>query len=143
MFLNKSTFCFLCLQLILASVLNAFYDSISQILRKNVEKRALLDNLDAVFLAADELCDGGFVAFSFFVLIFLINIFFFSFCISSCFCTCFFFLFHTCSSLLISYLFFVVDFSIVFFVVILILALVFFFFSYYLIFVLLLISYLF
>ncbi|BFZ22200.1 hypothetical protein BsWGS_25239 [Bradybaena similaris] len=48
-------------ELILASVLNAFYDSISQILRKNVEKRALLDNLDAVFLAADELCDGGII----------------------------------------------------------------------------------
>ncbi|GFS01853.1 coatomer subunit zeta-1-like [Elysia marginata] len=48
-------------ELILSSVLNAFYDSISQILRKNVEKRALLDNLDAVFLAADELCDGGIV----------------------------------------------------------------------------------
>ncbi|XP_035829254.1 coatomer subunit zeta-1 [Aplysia californica] len=48
-------------ELILASCLNAFYDSISEILRKNVEKRALLDNLDAVFLAADELCDGGIV----------------------------------------------------------------------------------
>ncbi|KAK3760682.1 hypothetical protein RRG08_010655 [Elysia crispata] len=48
-------------ELILSSVLNAFYDSISQILRKNVEKRALLDNLDAVFLAADELCDGGII----------------------------------------------------------------------------------
>uniref|UniRef100_A0A0B7BAJ0 Coatomer subunit zeta n=1 Tax=Arion vulgaris TaxID=1028688 RepID=A0A0B7BAJ0_9EUPU len=48
-------------ELILASVLNAFYDSISQILRKNVEKRALLENLDAVFLAADELCDGGII----------------------------------------------------------------------------------
>ncbi|KAL8618452.1 Coatomer subunit zeta-1 [Nucella lapillus] len=46
-------------ELVLASVLNAFYDSISQILRKNVEKRALLDNMDAVFLAADEICDGG------------------------------------------------------------------------------------
>ena len=46
-------------QLILASVLNALYDSISQILRKNVEKRALLDNMDAVFLAVDEICDGG------------------------------------------------------------------------------------
>ncbi|XP_025081343.1 coatomer subunit zeta-1-like isoform X3 [Pomacea canaliculata] len=46
-------------ELILASVLNAFYDSISQILRKNVEKRALLDNMDAIFLAADEICDGG------------------------------------------------------------------------------------
>ncbi|CAG5131215.1 unnamed protein product [Candidula unifasciata] len=48
-------------ELILASVLNAFYDSISQILRKNVEKRTLLDNMDAVFLAADELCDGGII----------------------------------------------------------------------------------
>jgi len=48
-------------ELILASVLNAFYDSVSEILRKNVEKRALLDNLDAIFLASDELCDGGIV----------------------------------------------------------------------------------
>jgi hypothetical protein len=48
-------------QLILASVLNAFYDSVSQILRKNVEKRALLDNMDAIFLCADEICDGGWV----------------------------------------------------------------------------------
>nr|KAG5698154.1 hypothetical protein BaRGS_001749 [Batillaria attramentaria] len=46
-------------ELILASVLNAFYDSVSQILRKNVEKRALLDNMDAIYLAADEICDGG------------------------------------------------------------------------------------
>ncbi|XP_070174629.1 coatomer subunit zeta-1-like isoform X2 [Littorina saxatilis] len=48
-------------ELILASVLNCFYDSISQILRKNVEKRALLDNMDAVFLATDEICDGGII----------------------------------------------------------------------------------
>jgi len=48
-------------ELILASVLNTFYDAVSEILRKNVEKRALLDNLDAVFLAADEICDGGIV----------------------------------------------------------------------------------
>jgi len=48
-------------ELMLASVLNCFYDSISEILRKNVEKRALLDNMDAIFLAADELCDGGIV----------------------------------------------------------------------------------
>ena len=48
-------------ELILASVLNALYDSISQILRKNVEKRALLDNMDAVFLAVDEICDGGII----------------------------------------------------------------------------------
>ncbi|XP_074653751.1 coatomer subunit zeta-1-like [Tubulanus polymorphus] len=48
-------------ELILVSVLNAFYDAISQMLRKNVEKRALLDNLDAIFLAMDEICDGGII----------------------------------------------------------------------------------
>ena len=46
-------------QLILVSVLNAFYDAISQMLRKNVEKRALMDNLDGVLLAMDEIVDGG------------------------------------------------------------------------------------
>ena len=46
-------------QLILASVLNAFYDAVSQMLRKNVEKRFLMDHLDAVLLAIDELVDGG------------------------------------------------------------------------------------
>lgn len=48
-------------ELILASVLNAFYESINQMLRKNVEKRSLLDNLDGVFLALDEICDGGII----------------------------------------------------------------------------------
>lgn len=43
------------------SVLNCFYDSVSQILRKNVEKRIVLENLDIVMLAMDEICDGGFV----------------------------------------------------------------------------------
>ena len=51
-------FCFF-FQLILSSVLNALYESVSQILRKNVEKRALLENLDAAFLVLDEICDGG------------------------------------------------------------------------------------
>lgn len=46
-------------QLILMSVLNCLYDSVSQILRKNVEKRAVLDSLDIVMLAMDEICDGG------------------------------------------------------------------------------------
>lgn len=50
---------FFCLQLILMSVLNCLYDSVSQILRRNVEKRAVLDNLDIVMLAMDEICDGG------------------------------------------------------------------------------------
>lgn len=46
-------------ELILLSVLNCLFDTISLILKKNVEKRALLDNLDVVMLAFDEICDGG------------------------------------------------------------------------------------
>jgi len=46
-------------ELILVSVLNALYDAVSIMLRKNVEKRFLLDHLDAVLLAIDELVDGG------------------------------------------------------------------------------------
>ena len=49
------------LQLILANVLNALYDAINHMLRKNVEKRTLLESLDGVFLALDEICDGGWV----------------------------------------------------------------------------------
>ena len=43
----------------LVSVLNCLFDSISQILRKNVEKKYLLDYLDAAFLSVDEICDNG------------------------------------------------------------------------------------
>ncbi len=46
-------------ELILVSVLNCLYEAVSQILRKNVEKRALIDNLDIVMLALDEICDNG------------------------------------------------------------------------------------
>lgn len=46
-------------ELILLSVLNCLFDTISLILKKNVEKRALFDNLDVVMLAFDEICDGG------------------------------------------------------------------------------------
>lgn len=35
------------------------FDSISQILRKNVERKVVFDNLDIVMLAIDEICDGG------------------------------------------------------------------------------------
>jgi len=48
-------------ELILVSVLNALYDAVSIMLRKNVEKRFLLDHLDGVLLAIDELVDGGVV----------------------------------------------------------------------------------
>lgn len=46
-------------QLILVSVLNCLYDAVSHMLRKNVEKRALIDNMDGIFLAIDEICDSG------------------------------------------------------------------------------------
>ncbi|XP_071942162.1 coatomer subunit zeta-1-like isoform X2 [Antedon mediterranea] len=46
-------------ELLLVSVLNCLYDSVSQILRKNVEKKALFEHLDSVFLAVDEIVDGG------------------------------------------------------------------------------------
>ncbi|KAH9398311.1 Coatomer subunit zeta-1 [Tyrophagus putrescentiae] len=45
--------------LILASVMHCLYESMSHILKKNVEKKSLLDNLDMVILALDEICDGG------------------------------------------------------------------------------------
>jgi len=47
--------------LILNSVLNCLYESVNQILRKNVEKRCLIDNLDVIILAIDEICDGGII----------------------------------------------------------------------------------
>ncbi|CAH0716911.1 unnamed protein product, partial [Brenthis ino] len=46
-------------ELILQSVLNALYESVSILLRRNVEKRVLMENLDSVMLAFDEICDGG------------------------------------------------------------------------------------
>ncbi|XP_022120813.1 coatomer subunit zeta-1 [Pieris rapae] len=48
-------------ELILQSVLSALYESVSILLRRNVEKRVILDNLDAVMLAFDEICDGGII----------------------------------------------------------------------------------
>ncbi|XP_064494776.1 coatomer subunit zeta-1 [Pseudopipra pipra] len=46
-------------ELMLTAVLNCLFDSLSQMLRKNVEKRALLDNMEGLFLAVDEIVDGG------------------------------------------------------------------------------------
>ncbi|XP_064396853.1 coatomer subunit zeta-1-like [Halichondria panicea] len=46
-------------ELMLVGVLNALYDSISQLLRKNVEKRSLLPHLESLFLIVDELVECG------------------------------------------------------------------------------------
>ncbi|XP_028675746.1 coatomer subunit zeta-2 [Erpetoichthys calabaricus] len=46
-------------ELMLMSVLNCLFDSLSQMLRKNIEKRSVMENLDGVFLVVDEVIDGG------------------------------------------------------------------------------------
>ncbi|XP_060950998.1 coatomer subunit zeta-1-like [Limanda limanda] len=46
-------------ELMLIAVLNCLFDSLSQMLRKNVERRALLENMEGLFLAVDEIVDGG------------------------------------------------------------------------------------
>lgn len=46
-------------ELMLMGVLNGLYDSISTILRRSVEKRSLLERMDAVLLVMDEIVDGG------------------------------------------------------------------------------------
>jgi len=48
-------------ELILISVLNAFFDTISKLLRNQVDKRTMLENLDIVLLALDELVDDGII----------------------------------------------------------------------------------
>ena len=46
-------------ELILAAVLSAYVDAVSILLRGAVEKRTVLENLDLVLLALDEIVDGG------------------------------------------------------------------------------------
>mgnify|MGYP003714375487 CR=1 FL=1 len=45
--------------LMLSSLMSAIFDSISLLLRGQVEKRAILENLDLVTLAVDECVDDG------------------------------------------------------------------------------------
>lgn len=40
--------------------MNCLFESLSHILKKNVEKKTLLENFDMVILALDEICDGGY-----------------------------------------------------------------------------------
>jgi len=48
-------------ELILSSLLTAFYDSVNTVLSKNVEKRCLLNNLHSILLIVDELVDDGII----------------------------------------------------------------------------------
>ena len=50
-------------ELILVNTLTTFFDTVSIIVRKNVEKKAVFDKMDYIILAADELIDDGFYTF--------------------------------------------------------------------------------
>ncbi|PON96182.1 AP complex, mu/sigma subunit, partial [Trema orientale] len=47
--------------LILATVLQGFFDAVSLILRNTVDKREALENLDLILLCLDEIVDGGMI----------------------------------------------------------------------------------
>ena len=46
-------------ELVLMSVLDVLFDSLNVILKKEFEKKALMQHLDMVLLAVDEICDHG------------------------------------------------------------------------------------
>ncbi|KAL8468412.1 hypothetical protein ACS0TY_031572 [Phlomoides rotata] len=48
-------------ELILASVLQGFFDAVDILLRGNVDKREALENLDVILLCIDEIVDGGII----------------------------------------------------------------------------------
>mmetsp|Transcript_15016 Transcript_15016/g.21004 ORF Transcript_15016/g.21004 Transcript_15016/m.21004 type:complete len:174 (+) Transcript_15016:85-606(+) len=48
-------------ELVLINLLSAFVEAISKLLRNQVDKRTMLENLDYVILALDELVDGGII----------------------------------------------------------------------------------
>ena len=48
-------------ELLLMSVLDCLYNTVSNILRKNVDKRALCSNMEFVLLAVDEMIDRGII----------------------------------------------------------------------------------
>ncbi|KAI3463257.1 hypothetical protein Pfo_019920 [Paulownia fortunei] len=48
-------------ELILATVLQGFFDAVTLLLRNNVDQREALENLDLILLCLDEIVDGGIV----------------------------------------------------------------------------------
>uniref|UniRef100_A0A5B7AQE2 Coatomer subunit zeta n=1 Tax=Davidia involucrata TaxID=16924 RepID=A0A5B7AQE2_DAVIN len=48
-------------ELILATVLQGFFDAVTLLLRNNVEKMEALENLDLILLCLDEIVDGGMI----------------------------------------------------------------------------------
>ncbi|CAL2032978.1 hypothetical protein CAEBREN_06250 [Caenorhabditis brenneri] len=48
-------------ELFLDATLTCLYDAVSVVLRKNVEKKALIDAMDTMMLIIDEICDEGII----------------------------------------------------------------------------------
>ncbi|KAH6758201.1 SNARE-like superfamily protein [Perilla frutescens var. hirtella] len=48
-------------ELILATVLQGFFDAVTLLLRNNVDQREALENLDLILLCLDEIVDGGII----------------------------------------------------------------------------------
>ncbi|XP_051119530.1 coatomer subunit zeta-1-like [Andrographis paniculata] len=48
-------------ELILASVLQGFFDAVALLLRNNVDHREALENMDLILLCLDEIVDGGII----------------------------------------------------------------------------------
>ena len=48
-------------ELVLAFVLDGFFDALTGILHGATDRRTILDNLEMVMLLVDELCDGGYI----------------------------------------------------------------------------------
>ena len=46
-------------ELLLMSALDVLFDSLNMILKKEFEKKALMEHLDMVMMAVDEICDHG------------------------------------------------------------------------------------
>ena len=48
-------------ELILMAVLDCLFNCVSGILRKNVDKKSLCDNMEVIMLAMDEMIDNGMI----------------------------------------------------------------------------------
>jgi len=48
-------------ELLLMAVLDCLFNSVSGILRKNVDKKSLCDNMEVIMLAMDEMIDNGMI----------------------------------------------------------------------------------
>lgn len=48
-------------EILLCDVLNCFVDAVSSLLRDAVEKKTVLENLDLILLAMDEIIEGGLI----------------------------------------------------------------------------------